>query len=80
MNLPDEILTQMPEQDDSENELIRIIIPETPADGAENDIMNRNVFGNIYFPRNAKQPTTEDAVKWSCADIDNIKDSPITEW
>lgn len=31
----------------------------------------------IYFPRNAKQPTTEDAVKWSCA---NAEDKAITDW
>ena len=37
--------------------------------------------GNIYFPQNGVQPTTEEAVKYSCANIDkyNIK-SPITEW
>lgn len=34
----------------------------------------------IYFPVNGRQPTTLDAATWSCANIDNRKDSPITEW
>lgn len=40
----------------------------------------------IYFPINAKQPTTEDAVEWSCANADSKLSpegrltSPITEW
>lgn len=34
----------------------------------------------IYFPLNGHQPTTEDAVKWSCANIDNTETSPITDW
>lgn len=35
---------------------------------------------NIYFPTDGSQPTTEDAVKWSCANVDNREDSLITEW
>lgn len=34
----------------------------------------------IYFPNDGRQPTTEEAVVWSCANIDNEEDSPITEW
>lgn len=36
--------------------------------------------GNIYFPRNGRQPTTQEAVKYSCANIDNTPESPITLW
>ncbi|MDR2067536.1 MAG: hypothetical protein LBP41_00925 [Holosporaceae bacterium] len=35
---------------------------------------------NIYFPEDGHQPTTAEAVAWSCANIDNREDSPITEW
>jgi hypothetical protein len=35
---------------------------------------------NIYFPSNGRQPTTAEAIKWSCANIDNRENSPITEW
>jgi len=33
--------------------------------------------GNIYFPADGAQPTTEEAVKYSCA---NVKDDAITDW
>lgn len=35
---------------------------------------------NIYFPVDGRQPTTPEAAEWSCANIDNREDSPITEW
>lgn len=35
---------------------------------------------NIYFPMDGRQPTTPEAVSWSCANIDNRPNSPITEW
>ncbi len=34
----------------------------------------------ISFPKDAHQPTTEDAVKWACANTDNTENSPITTW
>ena len=36
--------------------------------------------GNIYFPTNGIQPTTKEAAKYSCANVLNTEDSPITEW
>ncbi|MDR1391379.1 MAG: hypothetical protein LBI95_03375, partial [Holosporales bacterium] len=35
---------------------------------------------NIYFPADGSQPTTPEAVEYSCANIDNRENSPITEW
>lgn len=35
---------------------------------------------NIYFLADGTQPTTEEAVEYSCANVDNRKDSPITRW
>ncbi len=35
---------------------------------------------NIYFPTDGSQPTTPEAVEYSCANIDNRENSPITEW
>jgi hypothetical protein len=35
---------------------------------------------NIYFPEDGSQPTTPEAVQYSCANIDNRENSPITEW
>lgn len=35
---------------------------------------------NIYFPADGSQPTTPEAVGYSCANIDNRESSPITEW
>lgn len=37
---------------------------------------------DIYFPVDGRQPTTPEAVAWSCAnvDVDNREDSPITKW
>ena len=40
----------------------------------------QHVETNIYFPIDGSQPTTPEAVKYSCANIDNRLDSPITEW
>ena len=34
----------------------------------------------IYFPKNGHQPITVEAVRYSCANIDNRESSPITEW
>lgn len=34
----------------------------------------------IEFPIDGHQPTTPEAVEYSCANIDNRPDSPITEW
>ncbi len=36
--------------------------------------------GNIYFPTNGVQPTTSEAIAYSCANVDNRENSPITEW
>ena len=48
---------------------VHVIVPDT------------NPAAHIYFPRDGRQPTTEEAVVWSCANVDagNIN-SPITEW
>ncbi|MDR2067760.1 MAG: hypothetical protein LBP41_02105 [Holosporaceae bacterium] len=35
---------------------------------------------NIYFPADGHQPTTPEAVAYSCANIDNRENSPITDW
>ena len=35
---------------------------------------------NIYFPADGSQPTTPEAARWSCANIDNRENSPITDW
>lgn len=35
---------------------------------------------HVFFPEDGHQPTTKEAVSWSCANIDNREDSPITEW
>ena len=40
-------------------------------------IVNGN---NIYFPADGTQPTTPEAVEYSCANVDNREDSPITDW
>ncbi len=59
---------------------LHIIVPETEA-AAANDVMNAmNLDGNIYFPADGSQPTTHEAVKYSCANVDNSPSSPITEW
>jgi hypothetical protein len=34
----------------------------------------------IYFNVNGQQPTTQQTVIWSCANVDNTPTSPITEW
>lgn len=68
-----------------------VIVPGTPADNVFrtvvpgiNRVARRNnsmaANGNIYFPRNGVQPTTAEAVQYSCANIDNRENSPITEW
>jgi hypothetical protein len=64
-----------------------IVVPNTPADIALNGGVNNAARvaamaadGNIYFPRNGVQPTTPEAVQYSCANIDNRENSPITTW
>ncbi len=61
---------------------LHVIIPNTPADLARNISIPaaKQQAGNIYFPRNGVQPTTPEAVEYSCANIDNRENSPITEW
>lgn len=44
---------------------------------ARNPHINDN---NIYFPTDGTQPTTPEAVQYSCANIDNRENSPITDW
>lgn len=44
---------------------------------SQNSVQGGN---NIYFPPNGSQPTTENAVKWSCANVDNRENSSVTEW
>ena len=39
----------------------------------------QNAETNIYFPLDGHQPTTPEAVSWSCANIDNREDSPVTK-
>jgi len=47
---------------------VHVIVPDT------------NPAAHIYFPVDGRQPTTEEAVVWSCANVDNREHSPITEW
>lgn len=59
---------------------VHVIVPNTPAANL-NDLADQLVApGNIYFPVNGVQPTTPEAVEYSCANVDNREDSPITEW
>jgi hypothetical protein len=39
-----------------------------------------NCEGNIHFPTNGVQPTTLETIEYSCANVDNQENSPITEW
>jgi hypothetical protein len=66
-----------------------IIVPNTPASIAFSERgVNAAIKseGNIYFPADGHQPTTPDAVAWSCANVDaNLPEdqrlnSPITNW
>ena len=68
-------------------ECVHVIVPESRADeminadngdGGWNAAINCD--GNIYFPADGTQPTTEEAVEYSCANVDNRENSPITEW
>ena len=45
-------------------------------------IVDPNLNGgfNIFFPMDGRQPTIPEAVEYSCANIDNTEDSPITKW
>ncbi len=64
-----------------------IIVPGTKADerlfesalGVDPIELEKDE-GNIYFPCNGVQPTTEEAAEYSCANVDNTLDSPITNW
>lgn len=72
---------------------IHVIVPGTDADNAYHDRNLRPInakervdyatskIGNIYFPRNGAQPTTPEAVEYSCANV-GVYDinHPITEW
>ena len=62
-----------------------VIIPGTAAESAINQdggnlLSAMKKQGNIYFPADGTQPTTPEAVEYSCANIDNRENSPITEW
>jgi hypothetical protein len=69
-----------------------VIVPNTPAGVAFNNAGGiGNVIaaraaamatnGNIYFPRNGVQPTTPEAARYSCANIDAYQlNSPVTNW
>ena len=35
---------------------------------------------HLYFPVDGRQPTTEEAAVWSCANVDNREHSQITNW
>jgi hypothetical protein len=64
---------------------IHVIVPGTRADEMVNTDNGGfyaaiNCEGNIHFPTNGVQPTTPEAVEYSCANIDNQENSPITEW
>ncbi|MDR0677098.1 MAG: hypothetical protein LBF57_00225, partial [Holosporaceae bacterium] len=62
------------------------VIPNAPVAAAQfinpavvTPIANPADF-NIFFPADGSQPTTPEAVEYSCANIDNRENSPITEW
>ncbi len=71
---------------------VHVIIPQTEAYKAYTD--NRlkplnskeraehacSADGNIYFPADGTQPTAKEVAEYSCANIDNRADSPITKW
>lgn len=74
-NTQNKTINNIPDQ-----ECIHVIVPRTPAVCAVGVAQAMNMEGNIYFPADGTQPTTEEAVKYSCANIDNREDSPITDW
>lgn len=75
-----------------DKECVHVIVPGTDAENAYNDRRLRPLnakeradyatskIGNIYFPSDGTQPSTPEAVEYSCANINNREDSPITEW
>ncbi len=84
------------------NKYVCVIVPETIADTKYNELTSNpslqrlpfnetlnmlvGTSGFIYFPSDGRQPTTEEAVEWSCANADShLNDeerlnSPITQW
>lgn len=72
-----------------DKECVHIIVPKSEAEGAYHDSKLKPLNakervdyatskkGNIYFPADGTQPTTEEAVKYSCA---NVEDDAITDW
>jgi hypothetical protein len=54
-----------------------VIIPLMEV-GSQSSAISK--VGNIFFPSNGVQPTTEEAIEYSCAKIDNREDSSITIW
>ena len=69
-----------------DKECVHVIVPGSHADEMLNtddggfDAAIRS-SGNIYFPSDGTQPTTPEAVEYSCANVDAYNEhSPITEW
>lgn len=67
------------------NRCVFVIVPDTAADkklktDGGNILDSMNYKGCIYFPADGTQPTTKEAVEYSCANIDNREDSSITKW
>ncbi len=67
---------------DKLKDCVHVIVPGTNAHYAKDRgiIESMAVDGNIYFPADGTQPTTKEAVEYSCANIDNTESSPITDW
>ena len=71
---------------------VHVIIPQTEAYKAYTDDRLKplnskeraeyacSADGNIYFPADGTQPTAKEVAEYSCANIDNRADSPITKW
>jgi hypothetical protein len=64
-------VTNIPNAATASDQFTHVQIP-TPGRAAAN--------ADIYFPIDGHQPTTPNAVTWSCANVDNRENSPITEW
>ncbi len=61
---------------------VHVIVPGSNADKRRMVFKHSielamQVNGNIYFPANGSQPTTEEVVEYSCA---NVNDNTITDW
>ena len=68
-------------------ECVHVVVPKTDAERAlkreyYDDVIEATANnGNIYFPADGTQPTTEEAGRYSCANVDAYNEnSPITEW